>query len=119
MYMMLKKTISLGIIICILTVILCGCSVYKYTPAPEEFDTRNIIGHTYDEIVEIYGSPDTINGINYEHFDHAEPIYNIGYKTRNSGTVLGFDQFAEYYYIEFNKVTGLANVAYHPWYEPV
>lgn len=114
----MKKAISIYVIIFILTVSLCGCSVYAYNPTPEEFDSQNIIGHTYDEIIETYGEPHLINGIGYKYFDFSEPIRSISYITRDYGIdMFGLDYPQEHYYIEFDENTGLANVAFHPIYK--
>ena len=108
----MKKVISLCIIIFLILITLCGCTVYKYNPMPSEYEAKYIIGHTPDEIIDRYGEPYFI-----ERFDEvADETGNISAIAYRTGEIdQGFGGYSEYLHIEFDRDTGLANSMIHPW----
>ena len=114
----MKKAISLCLIISMLTISLCGCSVYVHDPVPPEYEAKYIIGHTYEEITDRYGQPDIINTPDYTGgTDNLHCIYYMTSPPQRT-IIFGFFEYSEFLYIGFDKDTGLANVFFHPEHYP-
>ena len=95
-----------------LTVILCGCTVYKHNPLPSKYDADLIIGHTAEEIIAEYGDPYFTRYFDRQE-ENVKSISAIAYQTGNIYS--GLDDYVEFLYIQFDKETGMANSMIHPW----
>lgn len=119
---MLKKVISIGLIIYVLLFFLSGCNVHlnfsNYTDYEEYGDSlSSLIDLPYEEIIRKCGEPDLINQLPPEHFNSQgenEAITSVCYKMQKR-KLIGFEP-TEYCYIGFDPETGLANVIIRPWY---
>lgn len=116
---MLKKYITLFLIVALLLFSLCSCTFYFYNLPDLSISNEYKIGESLESLIEAYGEPDLINKLPPEHFNKQgenEAIISVCYKMEKR-KLIGFEP-TEYCYFGFDTETGLVNVIIRPWYLP-
>ena len=116
---MIKKIISISMIIFTLLFSLCSCNLYLHLNGTQDPRHHIQVGKSLDELKELFGEPDLINKLPPEYFDSQgenEVITSVCYKM-DKRKLIGFEP-TEYCYFGFDPETGLVNVIIRPWYHP-